>query len=176
MLNKPIITAQLNFLQPRLKEQLSNKHPLYILAERINWSLFEESFGKHYKEDFGRPAKAFRLMVALLMLKHIRNLSDEKRSRAVGKIPKYDAICVFGSFLESPWYRSRNNKYRSSAVELILCSTLFSSSICFCSIITRKLWSIVWYFTYNFSRSPCLICNITVDSIASIYNLLGCSA
>src|SRR5580704_14725293 len=77
MLNKPIITGQLNFLQPGLKEQLSNKHPLYLLADRINWSLFEESFKKHYREDFGRPAKPIRLMVALLMLKHIRNLSDE---------------------------------------------------------------------------------------------------
>jgi IS5 family transposase len=77
MLNKPIITAQLNFLQPGLKEQLSNKHPLYLLADRINWSLFEENFKKHYREDLGRPAKAIRLMVALLMLKHIRNLSDE---------------------------------------------------------------------------------------------------
>ena len=77
MLNKPIITAQLNFLQPGLKEQLSNKHPLYILAGQIKWSLFEESFKKHYQEDFGRPAKPIRLMVGLLMLKHIRNLSDE---------------------------------------------------------------------------------------------------
>jgi len=77
MLNKPVITAQLSFLQPGLKEQLSNKHPLYILAGQINWSLFEENFRKHYREDFGRPAKAIRLMAGLLMLKHIRNLSDE---------------------------------------------------------------------------------------------------
>jgi IS5 family transposase len=27
--------------------------------------------------DFGRPAKPIRLMVSLLMLKHLRNLSDE---------------------------------------------------------------------------------------------------
>lgn len=77
MLNKPIITTQLGFLQPGLKEQLSSKHPLYVLAARINWALFEESFKKHYKENFGRPAKPIRLMTALLMLKHIRNLSDE---------------------------------------------------------------------------------------------------
>lgn len=77
MLNKPINTGQLSFLQPGLKEQLSNKHPLYILADVINWPLFEESFRKHYREDFGRPAKPIRLMTALLMLKHIRNLSDE---------------------------------------------------------------------------------------------------
>ncbi len=77
MLNKPIITTQLSFLQPGLKEQLSNKHPLYILAETLDWQLFQDAFRKHYREDFGRPAKPIRLMVALLMLKHIRNLSDE---------------------------------------------------------------------------------------------------
>jgi IS5 family transposase len=77
MLNQPKNTTQLSFLQPGLKEQLSNKHPLYILAEHVNWQLFEDSFKKHYKENFGRPAKPIRLMVALLMLKHIRNLSDE---------------------------------------------------------------------------------------------------
>lgn len=77
MLNKPINTTQLGFLQPGLKEQLSNKHPLYVLADAINWQLFDEAFRKHYREDFGRPAKPIRLMVALLMLKHIRNLSDE---------------------------------------------------------------------------------------------------
>jgi IS5 family transposase len=77
MLNKPINISQLSFLQPGLKEQLSNKHPLYILADQINWKVFEEAFRKHYREDFGRPAKPIRLMVGLLMLKHIRNLSDE---------------------------------------------------------------------------------------------------
>ncbi|PWK73767.1 IS5 family transposase [Mucilaginibacter oryzae] len=77
MLNKPINTTQLSFLQSGLKEQLSNKHPLYILADHVNWQLFDDSFKKHYKENFGRPAKPIRLMVALLMLKHIRNLSDE---------------------------------------------------------------------------------------------------
>ena len=54
MLNKPINTTQLSFLQPGLKEQLSNKHPLYILAEAIDWQLFEDAFRKHYREDFGR--------------------------------------------------------------------------------------------------------------------------
>jgi IS5 family transposase len=31
----------------------------------------------HYWEDFGRPEKPISLMVFLLILKHIRNLSDE---------------------------------------------------------------------------------------------------
>ena len=77
MLSKPENTTQLSFLQPGFSEQLSLKHPLYILAGKINWQLFEDSFKKHYREDFGRPAKPIRLMVALLILKHVRNLSDE---------------------------------------------------------------------------------------------------
>jgi IS5 family transposase len=77
MLAKPKQTQQLSFLLPGLKEQLSSKHPLYMLANRVDWSFFEEHFKKHYKEDFGRPALPIRLMVSLLILKHIRNLSDE---------------------------------------------------------------------------------------------------
>jgi IS5 family transposase len=77
MLSKPKQTQQLNFLLPGLKEQLSSKHPLYILANQVDWSFFDEHFKKHYREDFGRPALPIRLMVALLILKHLRNLSDE---------------------------------------------------------------------------------------------------
>ena len=39
--------------------------------------MFEDSFKKHYSEKMGKPAKPIRLMVALLILKHVRNLSDE---------------------------------------------------------------------------------------------------
>ncbi len=59
------------------EEQLSRKHPLYILANRINWHQFDEAFKDLYCFDNGRPAKPIRLMVSLLILKHIRNLSDE---------------------------------------------------------------------------------------------------
>lgn len=68
-------TPQLGFYST-FEEQLSHQHPLYILAGKIQWHVFEEAFKKHYAEE-GRPAKPIRLMVALLMLKHIRNLSDE---------------------------------------------------------------------------------------------------
>lgn len=39
--------------------------------------MFEESFAKHYSATQGKPAKPIRLMVALLILKQLRNLSDE---------------------------------------------------------------------------------------------------
>lgn len=58
------------------EEQLSHRHPLYILANQINWGIFEDAFAPLYSQE-GRPAKPIRLMVSLLMLKHVRNLSDE---------------------------------------------------------------------------------------------------
>ena len=75
MLYKKKNERQIGFYST-LEEQLSREHPLYILANRIDWSIFEKSFGRLYSSE-GRPAKPIRLMVSLLMLKHIRNLSDE---------------------------------------------------------------------------------------------------
>lgn len=60
-----------------LSDQLNQKHPLYLLATKINWQLFEDAFKQHYSEKMGKPAKPIRLMVSLLILKYLRNLSDE---------------------------------------------------------------------------------------------------
>ena len=73
--NKP--ENQLQFLAPGLKEQLNPKHPLYLLSEEIDWKYFEDEFSPLYASK-GRPAHPIRLMTALLMLKAIYNLSDEK--------------------------------------------------------------------------------------------------
>jgi transposase, IS5 family len=76
MLNKQINKNQLGFYSS-FEEQLNHQHPLYILAGKINWQLFEEKFSPLYHSETGRPAKPIRLMVSLLILKHVRNLSDE---------------------------------------------------------------------------------------------------
>ena len=57
-------------------DMLDSKDPLIALADKIDWSIFEESFSKYYSNE-GRPAKQIRLMVGLLLLKQIENLSDE---------------------------------------------------------------------------------------------------
>jgi IS5 family transposase len=59
------------------EEQLNHQHSLYILANHIQWQRFEDAFSKHYSADMGAPAKPIRLMVSLLILKQLRNLSDE---------------------------------------------------------------------------------------------------
>ena len=47
------------------------------LSESINWSRFDEQFGKTYCENNGRPGKSTRLMVTLNYLKYMYDLSDE---------------------------------------------------------------------------------------------------
>ena len=76
MLSKKDIHSMQSGFYSTFEEQLSHKHPLYILAHKVQWEVFEKAFAKHYSDE-GRPAKPIRLMVSLLMLKHIRNLSDE---------------------------------------------------------------------------------------------------
>jgi IS5 family transposase len=76
MLSKKISPNQMGFYST-FEEQLSRRHPLYILANKVNWHQFETSFSPLYCLDNGRPAKPIRLMVSLLILKHVRNLSDE---------------------------------------------------------------------------------------------------
>jgi IS5 family transposase len=76
MLSNKKPTPQLGLFHG-LSDQINQKHPLFLLAHKIEWNLFEDAFKKHYSEKMGKPAKPIRLMVSLLILKHIRNLSDE---------------------------------------------------------------------------------------------------
>jgi IS5 family transposase len=75
MISKKKITSQLGFYST-FEEQLDHHHPLYILANVVDWRMFEEEFAPLYSHE-GRPAKPIRLMVSLILLKHIRNISDE---------------------------------------------------------------------------------------------------
>jgi IS5 family transposase len=76
MLPKPKPTGQSSFFMT-LQDQLDSTHPLYILANTIDWAFFDTNFSKHYSVKMGKPAKPIRLMVSLLLLKQLRNLSDE---------------------------------------------------------------------------------------------------
>ena len=60
-----------------LSDMLNQSHPLYRLADKIDWGKFERAFQPLYCQDNGRPGKPIHLMCGLLILKHLRNLSDE---------------------------------------------------------------------------------------------------
>ena len=99
MLKKKSAEPQLSFYST-FEEQLNHQHPLYILARQIKWETFETAFSKHYSPNFGAPAKPIRLMVGLLLLKHIRNLSDESVVEQWAENAYYQYFCgekVFAS-------------------------------------------------------------------------------
>ena len=84
-----------------LADQLNPKHPLYQLADKIDWQRFEASFSPLYSADNGRPAKPIRLMCGLLILKHVRNLSDESVVEQWSENAYYQYFCGMFEFTPS---------------------------------------------------------------------------
>lgn len=108
-----------------LDTMLDAKHPLFRLANMIDWSLFEKSFSPLFCADNGRPPKPIRLMVGLLMLKHLRNVSDEQVVEQFTENAYYQYFCGMESFsISSPCASSELVHFRhrigEQGVELIL--------------------------------------------------------
>jgi len=108
-----------------LEDTINQKHPLYILAKEIKWEQFEEAFQPLYCMDNGRPALPIRLMVGLLILKHLRNLSDESVVEQYSENVYYQYLCGAKEFLaKEPCEASELVHFRKrigeEGVELIL--------------------------------------------------------
>jgi len=70
---------QKNLFYGPLMDMLDMNDPLIVLADTIQWSKIEKELSKYYNnQNGGRPNKPIRLMVGLLLLKQLKNLSDEK--------------------------------------------------------------------------------------------------
>ncbi len=64
-----------NYLQlfnSSLANILNDKHPLYKLANAIDWQQIEKELAECYSPDMGRPGNTTRLMVGLHYLKSLR--------------------------------------------------------------------------------------------------------
>lgn len=108
-----------------LMDTLDQKHPLFILADKINWKKFEESFSPLYCLDNGRPALPIRLMVGLLILKHLRNISDESVVEQYSENVYYQYLCGQNEFVAKlPCQSSElvhfRNRIGEQGVEMIL--------------------------------------------------------
>jgi len=109
----------------KLEDMLNQRHPLYILSNKVDWVLFDESFKTLYCSDNGRPAKPVRLMVGLLILKHLRNISDESVVEQWSENVYYQYFCGENEFLPvEPCEASELVHFRhrigESGIELIL--------------------------------------------------------
>ena len=124
MIAKKVNPTQMTFCLT-FEEQLNHRHPLYVLADKIDWQIFEDEFGKHYSPDQGRPAKPIRLLTGLLLLKHIRNLSDESVVEQWQENSYYQYFCGITSFVTGqPCEPSElvhfRNRIGTAGMELIL--------------------------------------------------------
>jgi len=125
MLAKKPVDKGTNLFYSSLSVMLNQKHPLFILSHQIAWSVFEEAFSVLYCLDNGRPAKPIRLMVGLLILKHLRNISDESVVEQWGENAYYQYFCGQQDFMPAaPCEASDLVHFRKrigeSGVELIL--------------------------------------------------------
>lgn len=87
-----------DLFRSRLDQILNRQHPLYRLADSIDWSLFDIEFGSLYVENFGRPGLPIRLLVGLHYLKHAYNVSDEAVVERFLENPYWQYFCGFEFF------------------------------------------------------------------------------
>lgn len=81
-----------------LEQILDRSHPLYVLANKIDWERFEQSFGALFAQKHGRPALPTRLVVGLHYLKHAYNESDESVVARFLENPYWQYFCGFTHF------------------------------------------------------------------------------
>ncbi|BCT69125.1 IS5 family transposase [Nitrosospira sp. NRS527] len=76
----------------RLEQMLDQRHALYRLSGKIDWTVVEDHFGALYSEE-GRPGIPIRLMVGLHYLKHTFNESDETVVARWVENPYWQHLC-----------------------------------------------------------------------------------
>jgi IS5 family transposase len=81
-----------------LEQILNKKHPLYVLANKIDWGRFDKSYGVLFVQNQGRPGLPTRLVVGLHYLKHAYNESDESVVARLLENPYWQYFCGFKQF------------------------------------------------------------------------------
>ena len=95
---KKQVQSQEKLFKSRLDQILDRKHPLFRLANVIDWEYFEQEFGKFYAENVGRPGKPIRLLVGLHYLKNAYDESDESCVERFLENPYWQYFCGFEYF------------------------------------------------------------------------------
>jgi IS5 family transposase len=81
-----------------LEQILNRKHPLYVMANKIDWERFDKSYGDLFAQKQGRPGLPTRLVVGLHCLKHAYNESDESVVARLLENPYWQYFCGFKQF------------------------------------------------------------------------------
>lgn len=89
--------SQLNMFSNTLKQILNPRHTLVLLADEIPWHEFDLHY-QHLYSETGMPGKPIRLMVGLLLLKQLKNLSDEEVVKQWVQNPYFQYFCGESEF------------------------------------------------------------------------------
>ena len=112
-----------------LDAMINDKHPLYKLANSIDWRRMETELSQCYSSDMGRPGNATRLMVGLHYLKHAYNESDESIIERWIENPYWQYFCGYEYMQHGfPIHPTSMVKWRrrvgADRMELLLAETL----------------------------------------------------
>jgi IS5 family transposase len=86
-------TGQADIFRSRLDQIVDMKHPLVLLAGKIDWGFLEAQFGAVYTDKPGRPPLPTRLMAGLAILKSMHDLSDEALCDRWVENPYFQLFC-----------------------------------------------------------------------------------
>lgn len=112
----------------QLTNMIDMDHPLVKAADLIDWSRFDDGFGRFYTQK-GRPGLPTRLLAGLHLLKHMEGLSDEAVCKRWVENPYYQYFCGEQYFRHKlPLDRSSMTRWRGrigpDKLELLLAETL----------------------------------------------------
>ncbi len=93
---------------------MDRQYSLFVLAERIDWQVFDEKFGSLYSEKV-RPGKPTRLLVGMHYLKYA---FDESNKSVVAKLlenPYWQCFCGLKFFIRKPHCQFDSSKVEPPA-------------------------------------------------------------
>ena len=126
---KRINNQQENLFEPRISSIIDPKNPLKLLADQIDWTVFEKEFDRIYSKAKGQPPKPIRLMVGLFMLQHTTGVSEEQAVAIWAENPYWQYFCGYDYFcwkapLEASTMVRWRQRLKASGMEKILQATI----------------------------------------------------
>ena len=127
-MSKPRDERQKDLFRPALDQIIDMRHPLVLLAEKIDWGFLDGRFGSVCQAGPGQPPLPTRLVAGLMILKHMHGLSDEVLCARWIENPYYQYLCGEQTFRhELPFDRSSLTRWRQRLGEAQLAALIQES-------------------------------------------------
>ena len=106
-------SSERDLFREELLQMINSRHPLFKLANEINWRKAEGIVERWFDERSGRPSKSSRLIAGLFLLKYLKNVSDEELAERWVENPYWQYFCGEQYFKhEFPIHPTSMSKWR----------------------------------------------------------------